>query len=98
MYDTSLFIYFLGVEEQCVGPVVEYEQTAVLHAFAGCRHAGYVVDGFVHRCVSVEVVAELHANAFKPVHEGVAGKTLCAVEAHVLEEVGKAPLVVVFEH
>ena len=56
----ALLVDFLGVEQQVVGPVVEDEQAAVLHALACGGHVGDVVDGLVDGGVGVEVLAEFH--------------------------------------
>ena len=74
------------------------EQAGILHAFAFGGHVRDVVDGLVDAGVGVEVLSELHAHAFKPCDEFVAGEVLGAVEAHVLQEVGQTALVVVLKN
>ena len=62
MDHTAFGVDFFGEEEQVVGPVVENEQTAVLHALAGDGNVGNVVEGHVNTGFGVEVIAEFHTD------------------------------------
>ncbi len=93
----ALFVDFLGVEGEVVGPVVEYEQTGVLHALAGDGHVGYVVDSLVDSGVGVEVGTEFHTYRLEPLAQLVVGEVGGAVKAHVLQEVGQSALVFFFQ-
>ena len=93
----AFFVDFLGGKCQVVGPVVEYEQTGVLHALAGDRHVGYVVDSLVDGGVGVEVGSEFYAYRFEPLAQLVVWEVGGAVKAHVLQEVGQSALVFFFQ-
>ena len=97
MNHTTLLVDLLGEEEQSVGPVVEDKEAGVLHSLVCHRHVVDVVDGFVNRGVGVEITAKLHTFGFEPRHNLVAGEVFGAVETHVLQEVGKAALVIIFK-
>ena len=55
------------------------------------------VDSFVEARVGVDVRAQLHANR-QVIHQLLLGEVLCAVERHVLHEVGQSQLIVIFQH
>ena len=79
-----------------MAPVVEHQQAGVENPFAlqGCR--ADMVDGLVDGGIGVEVGAELDTDGLAPGYDAqlavLAGKVLCAVEGHVLQEVGQTAL------
>ena len=96
--DTALFVDFLLLEEQTTRPVGENVEAGI-NVVAGDGHVVNVVDGFVGRGVGVEVLAELHTDAFAVLDElPIIGEVLRTVEGHVLEKVGETALIVVFLH
>ncbi len=97
--DNAAFgIDFSRFEAQGAGPVVEYQQAAVLYRCAGNRYVRYVVYGFIEAGVCVQVVPEFDSDGLKVVDDSLSGEILSAVEAHMFKEVGEAALVVFFEH
>ena len=96
-HHTFFLLDLLGVEADAVGPVFEDQKTLVEQGGIVGRH-GEHVDGFIKRRVGVEVGAKTHADALQVVDQLVFGQVAGAVEGHVFEEVGEAPLVFVFEH
>ena len=46
--------------------------------------------------MGIEVISELHTDALEPSEEFLVGDVLGTVEAHMLQEVGKAVLLFVF--
>ena len=98
MNDTAFFVDFLLLEEQTARPVGKNVKAGV-DVVAGDGHVVNVVDGFVGRGVGIEVLAELHTDAFAVLDElSIIGEVLRAVEGHVLEKVGETALIVVFLH
>ena len=93
----TLCIDFGRVEGKVACPVVKDEEARVLYGLRGNGHVRNVVDSLVNRGVGVEVYTEFHALALEPVDDALTGIVGCAVEAHVLEEVSQAALVLVFE-
>ena len=57
----------------------------------------YVVDSLVYGCVGIEVSTELDSNAFAVLDDAVSGEMLGSVEAHVLKEMCKTSLVIIFK-
>ena len=93
--DTALFVDFLLLEEQTARPVGKNVKAGV-DVVAGDGHVVNVVDGFVGRGVGIEVLAELHTDAFAVLDElSIIGEVLRAVEGHVLEKVGETALIIV---
>ena len=97
MNHTALGIDFLRVECEGRCPVVKDEKACVLHACTGYGYVADVVYGLVNRGVGIEVVAEFDAVCLAPVDDSFAREIVGAVEAHVLQEVGEAALVFLFE-
>ena len=98
VYHAALGVDFGRVEGEGVGPVVEDEQAGVLYAPAGDGYRRDIVYGLVDGGVGVEVAAKFHAHALEPVDDALAGEVFGAVEAHVLQEVGQAALVVFLKY
>ena len=94
MDNAALGVDFRRVEGEVAAPVVENHKARVLNALARHGHLRDVVDCLVEAGVGVEVVAEFHTDAFKPVDNHFSGEVGRAVEAHVLKEVGETALVV----
>ena len=57
-----------------------------------------VIDRLVEGGIGIKILAELHADALQVLLQGVAREVRCAVEAHVLEEVGQTALLVFLLH
>ena len=95
--DTALLVDILTLEKQAVSPVVEDPQAGIDGARNSNRHVVNVINGFVNRCVCIQVSAELYTDRFQILDQAVAREMLGAVEAHVLKEVCQTALVFVFE-
>ena len=67
-------IIVVGVEAQGAGPVVEYQQAAVLYRCAGNRYVRYVVYGFIEAGVCVQVVPEFDPDGLKIVDDSLSGE------------------------
>ena len=89
-YPGQLIIDMTGVEG-------DVERELVLQGVIS-RAVVDVVHRLVNARVGIEVVAELHSDAFAILYHAVAGEVLRAVEAHVFKEVGKASLVLLLEY
>ena len=87
MDDTALAIYFLGVKEKTIGPVVQDKQARVHHGLIGHGNAGDVVDCFIYTGVGIEVLTEANTFRCQPIDDLIAGEIDCTIEAHVLQEV-----------
>lgn len=98
MDNAAFLVNFLGVEGQAVGPVVENEQTGILHAGTSCRHGRDIVHCLVNRGVGIQILSKFYAYGFAPVNDAVAGEVVGAVKAHVLQKVSQTALRVVFEN
>ena len=96
--DATLLVYLLVLEQEVVAPVVQDEQTGIDGSCNLDIDVIDVVDGLFERGISVEILAELHADALQILLQGIAREVRCAVEAHVLEEVSQAALVVFLLH
>ena len=96
--NTAFGFDFSRVESDVAGPVVKNEQTAVLHRGAGYRNIRDIVDSLVDTGAGVEVITELHTYRFEPCYKVLAREICGAVEAHMLQKVGKTALVVLFEN
>ena len=98
MDHSPLVVDVLVGEQKAVSPVVEYPQTAVNRAWNGSdRDIVDVVNSLVNRSVGIEISAELHTDRLAVLDDPVSREVLSTVEAHMLKEVGKAPLTVVLE-
>ncbi len=86
----------VGIERDAVGPVA-HDADRAIEKVALIGRNGERVDGLVERCVRVEVGAERDAALLEHVDERLLRKAGRPVEPHVLDEVGEAALVVVFE-
>ena len=95
MNHATLLVYLLGFQQQAVGPVVQNQQTRVYDTLTGGGHVRDVIHRLVDRGVGIQVASELHTDGLTPFHDVVTLEVLCAVEAHVLQEVGQSALVVV---
>ena len=93
---TTLLVDFFTRKCKASCPVVENVEHT-LNIFGRNGHVADVVNRFVTRCVSVEVVTKLHTDAFAILYEVIAaGEVLRTVETHVFEEVSKPALAVFF--
>ena len=97
MDDAPFIVNILAVQQQAVGPVVEDPQAGVDGTGHLHGHGVDIVHGLVNGRVGVQVGTELHSDALQVLDQAVAGEGLRAVEAHMLQEVGKTPLVLLFE-
>ena len=98
MHHVALLVDGFGVKRDAVRPVLEDEHAGVEGGDACCGHILDKIDGLVGGGVGVEVSAILHANRLQVFLQGVVLEMVGAVEGHVLEQVGKTSLVVVFLH
>ena len=96
--DAALLVDFLVLEQQVVAPVVQDEQTGIDGSDCLDIHIIYIIYSLVEGRIGVEVLAELHADALQVLLQGITRKVCRAVEAHVLEEVCEATLVVLLLH
>ena len=97
MDDAALVVDVLVGKQQAVGPVVEDIEARVDVGRVGGGDVVDIIDGLVDAGVGIEVGTELHADFLAELHHAVALEMLAAVEAHVLQEVGEAALVLLFE-
>ena len=96
--DRAFFLHFGRVERRrTAGPVLHDVEPRVEEACRVGRHLEHV-DRFVERRIRVEVRAESHPHALDEVDNVLLGEPLCAVEHHVLDEVGDAALRVGLEN
>ena len=93
----ALLVDVFPREEQAVGPVVEDPEAGVDRTRNGHGDVVDVIDGLVDRSIGVQVRAELHTDGLEVLDHAVAGEMLGPVEAHVLQEMGEAALVLVFK-
>ena len=85
------------LERDVLRPVFEDEQRAVEHLGVVRRYLQHV-HGFVETRERVHAGAEAHADRFHERHDLELRKVLRAVERHVLDEMRKSALVVIFQH
>ena len=93
-HDAALLVELLGVERHVAGPVVQDVEALRDERLVVGRHRQLVGRGVELRG-RVEIRAEAHADRLEVVHDRGLGEPLRAVEAHVLDEVREAALVVV---
>ena len=96
--DAALLVDFLVLEQQVVAPVVQDKQTGVDGTSRLDVHIIYIINSLVEGSISIEVLAELHADALQVLLQGIAREVGRAVEAHVFEEVSQSALVVLLLH
>ena len=96
--NTTLLVDFLVLEQEVVTPVVQDEQTGIDGAGYLHIHIIYIIDGLVEGGIGVEVLAELHSDALQVLLQGIAREVGCAIETHVLQEMGETTLVVLLLH
>ena len=88
--DLTFCVYFLTVESDGAAPVAEYKEYGVHEILVGCLNIVDVVDSLVESGVGVDVGTETQALGLQIVEHVLARIVLCAVEGHVLQEVGEA--------
>ena len=93
VYYATLLVYLLTVEDKTVCPVVENPQTRVNGTLYIHGHIVDVIHSLIYCCISIKISTELYADTLKIVDKRFAREVFCAVEAHVLKEVGKTTLV-----
>ena len=76
--------------------IVHDEETRVYDALTNDRNIVEHVLCLLEACGSIDVSAELGTDALKPVEKSLSREILCTVEAHMLEEVCKTILVILF--
>jgi hypothetical protein len=96
-HDRTLALDRGGVEEGAAGPVFEDGQRRVEYLRTIGRHAQRVLR-VVEAGHRVRVRAEAQADRRQEVVDALSGKMARPLELHVLDEVGEAALIVVFEH
>ena len=94
--DHPTFLFDLcGVERESVGPVVEHQQATVKFLLTdGCRDVVDVIDRLFDARIGIHTVIGTHTLE-ETVHT-VPREMLTAIEAHMLQEMGQSPLVVLF--
>ena len=95
--DAALLVDLRAFETDAMGPVRQNLETLLQHAGAVGGHL-QDVDGLIETGVGVQIGPEAHADGLQVVHQFLAGEVGCAVESHVLGEVGQPLLVVVLQH
>ena len=96
-HHTAFLLDLVGREGDVVRPVF-HDQHRPIDDVEILGRDLQLVDRFIEARVRVHVRAEAHAEALDEGGDVLAGEVRCAVEGHVLDEVGQASLVVVFEH
>ena len=94
--DAALVVDFDRIVGHEVGIVMHDEDAGVHDGRADKRNVEQI-DGLLDTRAGVDVSAEGSADALQPVEEILVGEVLGAVEAHVLQEVGQAVLVGLFQ-
>ena len=98
MDHSALAVDVLVGKEKAIGPVMENPQAGIDGGRnLSNRYIVDVVDCLINAGVGIEVLTELDTDALAVLDEGIAREMLSSVEAHVLEEVGEAPLVLFFQ-
>ena len=90
----TLVVDLLVFERDEVRPIVQNQQTGVDDTLAIQGHARHVVAGLLLCSECVEVSTKLHTHLLQVVDQHLVGQVLCAVESHMLQEVGQTLLVV----
>ena len=90
--NAALCVNLLGLVEHIVGVVAQDHQAAVHNALALYRDVVEHVLRLLKAGGSIDVAAELCADAAKIIQDPLAGEVLGSVEAHVLQEMGQAVL------
>ena len=86
-----------GIEQNARGHVTEKTEALLENACAVGRHR-QDVHGLVEAGERIQIGAEAHADRLEVLHDIVLREGLRAVEGHVLDEMRKATLVVVFQN
>ena len=94
--NTAFFVDFFRVQSQVVAPVMQNQQAGVDSPRSVDRYVGDIINRFVYGSICVQVFTEFYADTFQVLFQGISGKMGRSVETHVLEEVGKTALVVLF--
>ena len=93
MDHTTLFFDLCGVERESVGPVVEHQQATVKFLLTDvCRYVVDIIDRLFNTRIGIHAV--ISTQAFEETVHTVPWEMLTAIEAHMLQEVGQSPLVV----
>ena len=90
--DATLLVNLLLIQGEVATPVVQDQQDTVHCGGAGSGYIIYIIYGLIDGSVGIQLLAELHADALQVAQQGIAGIVLGTVEAHVLQEVGQAAL------
>ena len=94
--DTSLSVDLHRVASHEMRVVVHYEEAGVDDALPCHRDVVEHIGCCLVACSCVDVSSELCSDTLEVLEEHLVRKVLCSVEAHMLEEVSKAVLLVCF--
>ena len=101
MNHTALLVNLVTIEGEVTTPIVKDEQTAINDAWMKCfinGHIGNVIDGLIDGCIGIYIGAELDTMTLQILKHTLVREVLGAVESHVLKEVSKTALALLFEY
>ncbi|KAF5033730.1 hypothetical protein DSECCO2_603610 [anaerobic digester metagenome] len=93
--NASFLIDFFVGKQRTIGPVSDYSECLVKSFFIIAWNRQHI-HGLIKSGVCIQVVAKSDADALKIVYKLVSGEVSQSVEVHVLHEVGKSLLIVIF--
>ena len=93
LFDHATFgVDLVSVESDGAAPVVDGEKNAIHQSHVGGGHIGNVIDCLVEAGICIDIGTEANALALKIFQHSLTGEMGCAVEGHVLQEVGETEL------